>query len=211
MKTLRFNSRNRARRRGSAMIEFALSMSFLAPLLIGTFNVGMNLGRNLQVTQLARNAGHMYVRWVDFSQTGSQDLVVRLATGLNMTRTGGDGIVILSQVAVPSDDDCTAAGLVGDACTNRNVPVIIHRIVFGNAGLHSSAFGSPPGSYVNPDGSIDSADYLTQSSMRATSWSSVMTLSAGEVAYVSEVYVRSPEWDLPNRYTGTGVYARAIY
>jgi len=213
MTRLRPHPRNlrRNRRRGNALIEFALCMSFLTPLLLGTFNVGMNLGRNLQVTQLARNAGHMYVRWVDFSQPGSQDIVVRLATGLNMTRTGGDGVVILSQVTVPSDADCTAAGLSGGACTNRDVPVIIHRIAFGNTSLKESSFGSPPPSLLQPDGSISTNNYLTQSGVRATNWSSVMTLAPGEVAYISEVYVRSPNWDLPTKYMGTGVYARAIY
>ncbi|MCX6593553.1 MAG: hypothetical protein NTZ56_18720 [Acidobacteria bacterium] len=198
-------------RRGNAMLEFALCMSFLTPLLLGTFNIGMNLGRNLQVTQLSRNVGHMYVRWVDFSQTGSQDLAIRLAVGLNMARTSGDGIVVLSQVTVPSDADCTANNLTGAACVNRNVPVIIHRIVFGNATLPGSAFGTPAIALVQPDGTISPANYLTDTSVRATNWSSVMTLAAGEVAYVSEVYVRSPSWDLPGQYANSGVYARTIY
>ncbi len=198
-------------RRGNALLEFALCMSFLTPLLLGTFNIGMNLGRNLQVTQLSRNIGHMYVRWVDFSQTGSQDLAVRLGVGLNMARTSGDGIVILSQVTVPSDADCTANNLTGTACANRNVPVIIHRIVFGNSTLQGSAFGSPASSLIQSSGAITPANYLTQTSARATNWANVMTLSAGEVAYISEVYVRSPSWDLPGQYSNTGVYARTIY
>ena len=201
----------RSARRGNAMLEFALCMSFLTPLLLGTFNIGMNLGRNLQVTQLSRNIGHMYVRWVDFSQTGSQDLAVRLGVGLNMARTSGDGVVILSQVTVPTDADCTANNLSLAACVNRNVPVIIHRIVFGNSTLQSSVFGSPATSLLQANGTITPANYLTQTSARATNWSTVMTLAAGEVAYVSEVYVRSPSWDLPGQYSNTGVYARTIY
>jgi hypothetical protein len=193
------------------MIEFALTMSFLTPLLLGTYNVGMNLGRNLQVTQLARNAGHMYVRWVDFSQVGSQNIVVRMATGLNMTRTGGDGVVTLSQVMVPAAADCTANSLSDAQCTNMGVPVIIHRIRFGNNSLAASQLGTPSPGIVASNGAISPASYLTDVSARATNFNHVITLAAGEVAYVSEVYVRSPNWDVPGRFNNDGVYARAIY
>ena len=171
----------------------------------------MNLGRNLQVTQLARNAGHMYVRWVDFSLPGSQELIIRLAEGLNMTRTSGDGTVILSQVMVPSTTDCEGAGLAHNACTNLNIAVIIHRIQFGNTGLKSSVFGSPNAALLRSDGSITVTDYLTNSSVRATGWENVMTLDAGEIAYVSEVYVASPSYEIGRSPDIKGVYARSIF
>lgn len=193
------------------MVEFALCMSFLTPLLLGTYNVGMNLGRNLQVTQLARNAGHMYVRWVDFSQTAAQDIVVRMATGLNMTRTSGDTTVILTQIMVPSDSDCSANSLTGSACVNRNIPVIIHRIQFGNKSIRSSAHGTPPSGVVTSDGSITPSNYLTQTSVRASNWTNILALNAGEVAYLSEVYTRSPSWRTGTAPNQEGVYARAIY
>ncbi len=203
--------RKRGRERGNAMIEFALCMSFLTPLLLGTFNVGMNLGRNLQVTQLARNTGHMYVRWVDFSQPASQDLVVRLAQGLNLQRSGGDGVVILSQITMASDDDCTAASLSGSACVNRDQPVVIHRVQFGNASLHPSRFGDPPSSIIDSGGTISPTEYLTNGSARATNWTGVLTLEDGEVAYIAEIYVKSPNWSLNGVAGSEGVYARAIY
>ena len=193
------------------MVEFALCLVFLAPIVLGTFNLGMNLARNLQVTQLARNAGHMYVRWVDFSIPESQQLIVRLADGLNMTRTGGDGTVILSQVLVPGTADCAGAGLNAGACTNLNIPVIVHRIQFGNSSLKDSVFGSPHSSLIRSDGSIAVADYLTDSRVRATGWSSVMTLGSGEIAYVSEVYVRSPAYNIGDQGGVQGVYARSIF
>ncbi len=195
---------------GNAMIEFALSMAFLTPLLLGTFNVGMNLGRNLQVTQLARNAGHMYVRWVDFSLPATQDMIVRLGQGLNLARAGGDGVVILSQITVPADADCTAANLSLGSCTNRGLPVFIHRIAFGNLALRSSAFGTPAPALVDSTGAIAANSYLADPGARATNWTSVLTLEAGEVAFVAEVYVRSPNWDVGGEST-EGVYARAIY
>jgi hypothetical protein len=193
------------------MVEFALCMSFLTPLLLGTYNVGMNLGRNLQVTQLARNAGHMYVRWVDFSQPSAQDIVVRMATGLNMARTSGDVTVVLTKITVPAEADCTANGLSASACVNRDIPVIIHRIQFGHAALRSSTHGTPPAGLVGSDGSITAANYLTQTSVRAQNWTNVLTLNPGEVAFLSEVYARSPSWQTGVAPNQEGVYARAIY
>lgn len=205
--------RNAGRRgeRGNTIIEFALCMTFLMPLLLGTFSVGMNLSRNLQVTQLARNAGHMYVRWVDFSQTGSQDMMVRLAEGLNMTRTGGDGTMILTQVLIPTASDCTANNLSTAQCVNLDTPVIIHRVAFGNTALKSSSHGTPPAGMVESNGTIAPADYLTQTNLRASNFSSALTLASGELAYISEVYFRSRQFDLAGAYNDTGVYARAIF
>jgi hypothetical protein len=193
------------------MIEFALCMSFLTPLLLGTFNVGMNLGRNLQVTQLARNTGHMYVRWVDFSQPASQDLIVRLAQGLNLQRSGGDGLVILSQVTVPGEDDCTASSLGPSECVNQDQAVVIHRVAFGNPSLLTSRFGNPPVSLMDSTGSIPPNLYLTDSSVRVPNWTNVLSLKEGEIAYVAEVYVRSPQWSLNGAGGSEGVYARSIY
>lgn len=203
--------RNRKGERGNAMIEFALCMSFLTPLLLGTFNVGMNLGRNLQVTQLARNTGHMYVRWVDFTQPASQDLIVRLAQGLNLQRSGGDGLVILSQVTVPNADDCTAASLSPSMCTNRDQAVVIHRVTFGNTSLLTSRFGNPPGSAIDATGSISPEVYLTNPAVRVPNSTSALTLKDHEIAYVAEVYVRSPQWSLNGAGGSEGVYARSIY
>lgn len=203
--------RGRKGERGNAMIEFALCMSFLTPLLLGTFNVGMNLGRNLQVTQLARNTGHMYVRWVDFSQPASQDLIVRLAQGLNLQRSGGDGLVILSQVTVPTEADCTASSLSSSECVNRDQAVVIHRVAFGNTSLLASRFGNPPHSAIDPSGSISPEEYLTDPAVRVPNWTQALTLREGEIAYVAEVYVRSPQFSLNGAGGSEGVYARSIY
>lgn len=193
------------------MIEFALCMSFLTPLLLGTFNVGMNLGRNLQVTQLARNTGHMYVRWVDFTQPASQDLIVRLAQGLNLRRSGGDGVVILSQVTVPTLADCTAASLSASDCVNQDQAVVIHRVAFGNLSLLTSRFGNPPPTAIDATGSISPSVYLTNPAVRVPHWATMLTLRDNEIAYVAEVYVRSPQWSLNGAGGSEGVYARSIF
>jgi Flp pilus assembly pilin Flp len=136
---------------GNTLVEFALCLTFLAPLMLGLFSIGMNLTRNMQVTQVSRSTGLMYVRQLDFSVLQNQRMIVRLTEGLGMKLNdnydpdpNGRGVVIVSQVTIPSDSDCTGAGLIGGACTNRGVPVIIHRFRFGNTALRTSDFGQPP-------------------------------------------------------------------
>jgi Flp pilus assembly protein TadG len=84
--------RNR-NRRGNAVIEFALASTVLIPMFFGTIALGLNLGRNLQVTQVSRDIAVMYSRGIDFSQAGSHAIVRTLASGLDLTDTG-DAVVI---------------------------------------------------------------------------------------------------------------------
>ena len=201
-------SARRGTQRGTEVIEFALVASVLLPFLFGTIVVGLNLGRSVQVTQVSRDAGHMYSRSVDFSDATNQSLIERLAQGLNIHVTGGAGVVILSTIMFVGQAQCDAAGLSGGACSNLNQPVFIHRIVIGNPSARSSTFGTPNPGIVDGNGQV--SDYLTDASTRAAGFAAVLPLAAGEVAYVSEVYVPSSDYGLPG-YMATGVYSRTVF
>ena len=203
---------------GNTLVEFALCMTLLTPLTLGLFSVGMSLTRNMQVTQVSRSTGLMYVRQIDFSILQNQRLIVRLTNGLGMQLNAnydpdpnGKGVVIVSQVTVPSDSDCTGAGLTLGACTNRGIPVITNRIRFGNTTLRTSEMGQPPANLIAADGSVAVNDYLTNTALRAANFGNIMTLNATEIAYITEVYFTSPDYDLPGFMTNTGVYSRTIY
>jgi hypothetical protein len=194
--------------RGSELIEFALVTSCLLPVLFGTIVVGLNLGRSIQVSQVGRDTGHMYARSVDFSDVNNQNLVVRLAEGLNITQAGGSGVVILSTITYISQQDCTAAGLSTAACTNMNQPVFTHRVVIGNRALRASSFGTPKPALVDSKGKV--SNYMTDLTTRAVGFQGVLTLQSGEYAYLCEVFVRSSDYGLPG-YESTGVYARSVF
>lgn len=196
------------RQRGSELIEFALVAPPLLVLLFGTVVVGSNLGRSLQATQVSRDAGHLYARAVDFSDAANQNLIVRLAQGLGMTRTGGNGVVILSTVTYIGQPQCDAAGLSHAACVNLNYTVFIHRIVIGNPAARASSFGTPRPSLVGSNGDV--SNYLTDQSTRANGFSALLALQPGDVAYVAEAYFQSPDFAMPGFQT-TGVYARSIF
>jgi hypothetical protein len=191
------------------MVEFALVVGLLLVLLLGTVNIGMNLRRSIQVTQISRDAGHMYARFVDFSLPGNQDLIVRLAEGLGMTRNGGTGKVTLSKVMFVGETECAAGGLSLQQCRNYNQPVILQRLVIGNASLRPSTLGEPNPALIDAQGNV--SNYLTDLSARAAGFQNLLALQPGEFAYVAEAFFESPDYDFPGFFEGTSVYARTIF
>ncbi|MGA8025520.1 MAG: TadE family protein [Bryobacteraceae bacterium] len=203
--------------RGSAMVEFVLCVGlFLVPLLLGTMVMGLNLVRAIQVTGVCRDAAHMYAYGVDFSQTGNQNLLLKVAQGLNMTATGGNGIVILSTVTFIGPNDCTTGGYSSSTCPNVNQYVITQRTTVGNTALHASAFATPSSSLLASNGTISGgsptqAGYLNDSSTRAVGFSNVMTLSSGQYAYMAETFVTSPDYSWWSKLGTAGSSARSIF
>jgi hypothetical protein len=201
------------RESGSALMEFSFSTLFWVPLLLGTMVLGLNLSRSIHVTEVCRDAGHMYAYGVDFSQAGNQNLLLLLATGLNITATGGNGVIIFSTITYIAASDCTAGGLSANSsqCPNLNYMVFTQRLVIGNSSLKASAFGTPNSSDMDSSGSIPSSKFLTDTSTRATGFSNLINIASGQYAYVSEAYFSSPDYDWTGFLTGTGVAARNIF
>lgn len=213
----------KGRRRGAALVEFALVATILLPLLFGTVNLGFNLSRSVQVSQVVRDIGHLYVRNLDFSLTASNDLAVRLASGLGMTANGGDGVLILSRVMYITDAQCTDGGVSLGACTNNNKPVVTQRFVIGNSGLRASAFATPASNIVLAaddsgsgfkKGEILPVDYLTNTTAAAAGFTSVLAgMTGGEAAYVVEGYFKTNGWNFSQDYSANadGIYARVVF
>lgn len=203
--------RGRSGNSGNALIEFALAFALLLPLYVWMLIYGLELRRLMQVVQVSRDAGHMYARGVDFSLTGNQELLVRLAAGMHMTRTGGAGLVILTRILKVSSQDCTDGGVSLAGCSNLNQPVITQRIVVGNRGLATSRVGTPPEPMLLPDGSLRPADYLSQAAARSPNFDAILNLAPGETAYVAESWFESPVKDFPVFNSRGVVYARTIF
>jgi len=196
----------RARCSGSTIVEFAFSLLLLIPLTIGVYVMGFNLTRGIQVIQVGRDVGHMFARGVDFSVPANQDIAVKLAGGLGLTRTGGDGTVIISKVYFIGHDQCAAGGLTDDQCTNINWPVFTKRIVVGDPAILVSAHGTP--SSVLSDGTVN--NYLRDTTARANGFIALMpNMGPGMDSYMVEVYFRSPGLRLDGG--PTGVYSRSIF
>jgi hypothetical protein len=226
MNQIKMYRRRRGRQSGSTIMEFAIVMPCLVMLFFGTIGLGILMGRYIQAVQVARDVAHMYSDGVDFTQTTPQNIIVQqLALGTGITATGGNGVIILSQIHTIYQVDCTAAGV--SPCTNLGVPVFTQRVVVGNSTLRTSVFGTPSAGILDATGSISPAVYLSNSdpSVRAAGFEAALDaaqISAGgagtapaqaqgSAAYVVEVFFKYPDIGFLGWGTSGGAYTRFIF
>jgi hypothetical protein len=199
----------RQNRRGNATIEFTFIAVVLVPLLLGTGVVGINLLRTISVTQVARDAGHMFARGLDFSRPGNQSALERIGRpiGLDTNASASNALVVLSALTYVDTQACQSLGLVDSggiptsACTNYQKWVFTQRLAIGNTALYSSVFGSPITTGTNAvtvngaTGKISPSDYVTKSGAVAVFHGinpyhvvsgSVTGLPSGQMLYLAE-------------------------
>jgi len=211
------NAKLSRKERGNALLEFAAVSIVVIPLFFGMVAAGIQLGRMNEAVQICRDAAHMYARGVDFSQVANQNILVNLATGTGMTVSGGNGVIVMSQIVKVYQADCTAAGLTSGQCANLNQLVFINRMVTGNSGLRPSNYGTPPSAYIDSLGNIAASDYLTRSNLVVTGGltteltNSGLTLNDGDIAYLTEFYESMPDLSFLGASGSGGVYAKAIF
>jgi hypothetical protein len=176
--------------RGSSILEFALTGTFLLlPLVLGAATVGVSILESIHAVELNRDAAHMFARGVDFSKAANRSLLLELANGLNISDSGGSGVVILSEID----------GLGGGQA------VCSRRLVIGNAALRASDFATPTKFTDSQAGMVD----ITDPSAQANSFLNVMSMSAGDKAYVAETYFQGFSWT--GLFTSSGMYTRSIF
>ena len=222
--------RRRSRQGGSA-IEFAICLPVLIMLLLGTFGIGISMLRQLQVVQLARDAGCMYARKVDFTDAGSQNILSRVAGSLGLTpgsgATGtagaGSTVVILSTIQYVSASVCTSAGRAATvaACPNLGSWVFAERLVIGNTSLLTSSLCTPTASIVNTTtGAITPLNECTVAGDKVTGynpWTSstitntnnALSTIQGQLIYVSEAASRG--FQIPPYSSGTMLYSQLYF
>lgn len=196
--------------RGAAVIEFMMVALFCVPLLLGTMVLGLDLIREMQVTQVARDAGRMYSNGIDFTQSANQNLLVSLAQGLGLSASGtGNAAVIFSTLIYADQNACTAAGLSSSQCTNMNHTVVIKRVVVGNSSVYTTPFGTLTSTDLDSEGNV--SNYLTNSHAQADSFSNLLSLQSGQYAFMAEMYVQSPGYDFWSYFGVPAAYARSIF
>jgi Flp pilus assembly protein TadG len=143
------------------MLEFMLLTPVWVPLLLGTLWVGSAMVRQLEVTQVARDAASLFSRGTDFSvAAGSNSNVApdnsvlpNLASDLGSLTTTGTGVFIFSTLTYVGNSVCASissaygtAGTPGShtaQCTNYGKFVFTQQYTVGNSSLRSSNFGTP--------------------------------------------------------------------
>lgn len=138
------------RLKGVAIIEFSFAMLVLVPLLLGTIGFGLRLIQSMQAIQLARDAGHMYARGLEFWQPGNKTILATLGADLGLKTTNtGNAVLILTTVTYIDKGMCQSAGKALDAggnpidCPNYRQWVFTQRLKVGNTALRTSNLGSP--------------------------------------------------------------------
>ena len=180
------------------LVEFALVLPILVILALGLISTGQLLERYLNVVNLARNAGNMYSRNVDFEQPLNRDLLIRAATDMNMSVNSGDGVVFLSKVSLATFG------------ANDGLPIVDERFVIGNAGAGVSRVGTPL--TVDPvTGEVDDPendpDAVVPSSLRTTF---VDMINAGaDRVFFAEVIHQPKNLYLP--LGDAGLYTRVFF
>lgn len=179
-------------------------------MLLGTGAAGINMILTLQTIQLARDAGHMYARGLDFSQAGNQTILANVGSTLGLSTTAGSGsaVVILSALTYVDNAACVAGGaatngVANSNCTNLGKWVFTQRLTIGNSSVRTGNIGSPVTTgasnvkvTVDPTtGRISITDYVTKSGAVATFNSinpyssvngTVSGLPSGQMLYVAE-------------------------
>jgi hypothetical protein len=219
---MRIHTKSVKARRGVAVMEFTFSLLFLIPLLTGILVFGFKLIRSLEMTQVTRDLGAMYLRGVDFRSAGAQTTAATLAANFDMT-ANGTSVVVLSKVKLVTTADCIAANsaapiVAGNNCVNLNKLIFTEHLKVGNPASGSSAFGTPPVQAVGctPLGpgtpcvyTVTIKDQGRNTQAQANNFA--MTLLAGEFAYVAEMVNLTSEFTIPGVGGGPQVYARAIF
>ena len=196
---------------GSSILEFAIVIPLFTLMLYGVFTTGMSISKAQQVSTLTREAGTMFLRFVDFSIPGNQALLIRQASGLGLTAGGGNGVIVLSAFKMIGEGDCIAGGFEPRNCPNFGYPVVVKRHLIGNKDLFKSTFGAPEAAFFEENGTIPASKYLTDTGCRAEKLDTLVALAAGENAYLSEGFFRTPELDIPGYQRDSTIYQRAIF
>lgn len=196
-------------RSGIAVMEFAMCSVFVVPLLLGIFVFGLKLIRSLQMIQIARDLGHMYVRGVNFRNAGPIANAQTLATGYNLTSTG-TSVVYLSQLKVVQQADCDAVpgATPGKPCTNLGQTVFTEQLTIGNSAMGASPFGTPP---LQSNDTVSVTDLATNTQDVAGGFSTFLTLQSGEIAYMAEMINQTADLNVPGFSGKPQVYARAVF
>jgi len=162
----------------------------------------------------------MYVKGMDFTIPGTQDIIARVASGLNLVDaetisangvTTGNGLIVFSTVQYIGPNTC-------NSCANLNKYVFLSRIYVGNKTLAiggttvSSRLGSPDSSlWSTSTGTVTQVQTNTGAQVDpsfASIWPS--NIGDGNIAYVIEVFF-TPQGGFGNGvFDSNGVYTRVV-
>jgi hypothetical protein len=209
------------RTKGSFLVEMAIVSWLLVYMLIGSFQIGMMLVRGIQAGEICANGNVLEIRGIDLSQTQNQELLLRTAPSLGINTPGswlpsstGAGLVVLSQVYNVGPLECSngVANFDGTTatCPNLGQNVIAMRINIGNLAQGSSVAGNPS-STPGANGFLTPNQICTVTgNVAAGNFSNVISLTADQYTWVSEVFANSNAYNLFALMRSPTIYMRNL-
>jgi hypothetical protein len=216
---------------GGSLVEFMFVSLMLVPLFCGVGVLGVDLIRTLQTVQLARDAGHMYAKGVDFSQPGNDTILYQLGSSLGLSSAAdSSAVVILSNLIYVDQSQCMAVGAwnsvnnTPNGCTNYQQWVFTQRQEFGNVSMRNSNFGGPltsgpTGVTLAPGtGKISQFQYVTQAGAVAnfnsvnpySNVSGVISgLPSGQTLYLAEAAATA--WQIQPFFGNAATYSFGMF
>jgi hypothetical protein len=195
--------------RGNNILEFALIAMPTVIVMLGVVVLGVDLARSVEVAQVARDGGAMFVRGLDFSQTGNQQVLVRIAGPLNLQLTGGNGLASMSKITFIPDPSCGAPtdSSYPNCIVGKNV--LMQRIIFGNTALPGTHYLTAGNVTFDSQGNV--ANYATDANAVISNFTATLQLKPLEVSYVTEVFFQTPDVNMQSFLNTTGVYSQAFF
>jgi len=208
----RDSGRKRSGERGVSILEFALIVIPMVFMLFGVVVIGVDLGRAVQVAQIARDADSMFSRGVPFYSTSAQNFLIQLGQNMNLQSSGGDGLVILSKIqSIPDTTVCGAPGSANYSTCTTYTNALVQRIQIGNTAISGSATRFPTAGTVTYDSLDQVNNYLTNTNAVVPNFSSSLALQPNEISYVAEAYFQTNTVSLGVIQTSPGIYAQAFF
>jgi hypothetical protein len=198
------SARRKRLQRGVEVIEFGMFAAMMAPALVWMFTTGMNFLRFNKANDVAHSTALMYMKGTDMTVLGSQEIIARVAQGLDLevddgatppsqalSNSRGSGLVVLTQVQYVGATTCTG-------CANLNQYVYLQRIYIGNKNLQiagstvQSSLGNPPSNLWNSSTGMVSTPYTSTTNQLPGSFAGLWSpaLGDGQIVYVVECFFK---------------------
>jgi Flp pilus assembly protein TadG len=212
---LKVSARRRRSQSGLEAIEFGLWVLLMMPALVWTFISGMNFVRYVKASDVTRAAAMLYTKGSDMSEVGLQQVLERVANGLDLqvdnngvrVNNLGSGLIVLTRVEY-----------VGSTCgcTNASKYVMTQRLYIGNRSLtisgstvESFSGAAPSTGWNSTSGSVsnfkNNATAVVSTGF-STLWGS--SLSDGQYVYVIETFFKPTTPMGTGQFDANGVYNR---
>lgn len=176
-----------------------------APSAHGGHGDWFNLIRAIQANQMNRIPGTCtLVEWISRQITGAGKRDVLTYMAPRLAGSSGTGIVVLSEFQYVGPNTCKN-------CANTGNSVFLQQLTIGNSALMSSHFGAVPAGSMNQDGTGTVINPYTDPAVQANGILGVLPMTDGDLAYVSETYFSSTDFDIAGFLSPSGIYCRAIF